>query len=658
MRAHTRWLLATLGVILVVCAGNTMGQRPDGAAPRSLPGMNSPASLVPPVELPNVAPAPVGAHRYPPAGAPLSGARVHGPTDDPAAPMNAWSPTATGAMYPRVAPPTQIALQPGEPKPAKPKTPTLPPPPTPGVKPKGKPFAPSPAPLKPTPAGEVEATDDPLGPPSPETLEKVDNVIAEVLEAEISMDLDPRRSKLIRTRVPISRFSVTNPQIVEIVQFSPQEFELIGGETGETTLTLWYGQNQALRYLITVGRDLQEEERVEVEYGILQRKINELFPNSMVQLIPIADKLIVRGQARDSEEATQILSVITGQAVDQTGRQLGPGSFVNLGTAATPSPSATDLPASNVISLLDVPGEQQVMLKVRIAELSRSALREMGADFEVFANDFTFTSALGVAGAFNAVLDTEDVRLAFQALSGNSYSKILAEPNLVTLNGQPASFIAGGEFAVPTVVGVEGVAAASTGFRGFGTQLTFTPYIIDKDRIRMTVSPSFSQINDDNTVQGIPGLNSRAVVTTVDLREGQWLAIAGLLEDTQSGSKVRVPFAGDIPILDAVFSQKQVSRGETELVILVSPELIHPMDADEVPLMLPGMEVTEPGDWAFFAGGYYEGCPDCDHRSTIWPIQRQRITEAQFRALRDAKSRGGFRRSEHRYVYGPHGFSR
>ena len=158
------------------------------------------------------------------------------------------------------------------------------------------------------------------------------------------------------------------------------------------------------------------------------------------------------------------------------------------------------------------------------------------------------------------MLSTDEVTLALRALATNSYSKILAEPNLVTLNGQSASFLAGGEFAVPTVVGVEGVAAVSTQFRGFGTQLTFTPTIIDKDRIRLMVAPSFSTLNQDLSVQGIPGLNSRAVLTTVDLREGQWLAIAGLLQDQQSGSKIRVPLIGDIPVVSALFSNRKVSR--------------------------------------------------------------------------------------------------
>ena len=224
--------------------------------------------------------------------------------------------------------------------------------------------------------------------------DKVKALIANILEPEVVMDLNLQRSKLIRTKVSVSRFSVTQPNLLEVVQYTPTEFELIGLQTGQTTLTLWFG-DEALRYLVRIAPDTAAGERAATEYGALQKKINEMFPNSIVQLIPLADKLIVRGQARDSEEAAQILSVLSGQAVNQTGAQLGPGSLVNVGTAARPTPGSTDLPASNIISLLDVPGEQQIMLKVRVAELNRTALRQMGCDLTVEAGDFSLQSLLG-----------------------------------------------------------------------------------------------------------------------------------------------------------------------------------------------------------------------------------------------------------------------
>jgi pilus assembly protein CpaC len=518
-----------------------------------------------------------------------------------------------------------------------------------------------------TPKRTTRTTFDTLV-PDEKTENKLKNLIADIIEPEAKLTLDPRRSKLIRTKRPVARFSVTDPAILEVVQFGPTEFELIGGSTGETTLTLWFdGQGgEVLRYYVRVERSDSSAQSLETEYGNLQRKINELFPNSMIQLIPVADKLIVRGQARDAEEATQIMSILRGQGTDQSGAMLGPGyggfggyggSVVAEGVAARPSADATDLPSTSLISLLDVPGERQVMLKVRVAELTRSAIREMGSQLIAQKGDFAFASNLSINGAASAVLSTTDVLLTLQALSANSYSKVLAEPNLVTLSGQPAYFISGGQFAVPTVVGIQGVAAATTNFRGFGTQIAFTPTIIDKDRIRLRVAPSFSTLNNQNSVNGIPGLNIKSVITTVDLREGQWLALAGLIQDEQEGSKGRVPLLGDIPVVDAMFSRKHIKRDETELIVLVSPELIHPLEPEQMPLVLPGMEVTEPGDWQFFLFGRWEGNPRCDHRSTVAPNYRRDVWYAKHDAVRQIKMQHGFQESEQNFVVGPHGFS-
>jgi pilus assembly protein CpaC len=268
--------------------------------------------------------------------------------------------------------------------------------------------------------------------------------------------------------------------------------------------------------------------------------------------------------------------------------------------------------------------------------------------------DFTFATNFGLNGAVSAVLDTHDLKITMEALSTNGYSKILAEPNLVTLSGFPAYFLVGGQFAVPTTVGVEGVGAITTNFKAFGTQLSFTPTVLDKDRIRLQVLPSFSTTDRSNTVSGVPGLQTRAVETTVDLREGQWLAIAGLIQDQQEGSKIRVPGVGDIPYLDTLFGRRHVKRDETELLVLVSPELVHPLEAEESPLILPGMEVTEPSDWAFYVAGDYEGRPNRDFRSTVAPVsQRPAAAGARW----EAKRQPGYQACENRYVQGPHGFS-
>ena len=498
---------------------------------------------------------------------------------------------------------------------------------------------------------EIEATDD--------TKMKVDELIEEIIPPQISMTVDPRKSKLIRLKRPVTRFSVTNPQHLDIVQYSPTEFELIGLQAGITTMTLWYpgegDEPEIIRYLVRVAPD----EGIELEYGVLEDRLNELFPCSMIQLIPVADKLIIRGQAKDAREAAEILSIASDEQVNQGGQFLGPGRTLNLGTAARPYLGETDIPTTNLINMLEVPGEQQIMLKVRVANLTRSAVRTMGSTLGITRGEFTLNSPFGGdGGGLNAVLDTGDFRLAMSMISSNAYGRLLAEPNLVTLNGRPASFLSGGEFAVPTVVGVGGVGAVSTDFRSFGTQVSFTPQLIGKDRIRLVVSPSITSTNSSNTVNGIPGLNNISVNTTVDLHEGQWLAIGGLLQDAQRGNKTRAPLLGDIPIIGTFFSQRDTARDEEEVIFFVSPELIHPLEPEEAPLILPGMEVMEPTDWDFFVVGRYEGKQGYHHRSTVWPIQRDRVYQAKKEAMCQARKLAKYQGCEAFYVYGDHGFSK
>ncbi len=215
--------------------------------------------------------------------------------------------------------------------------------------------------------------------PSMDVIEKEATLIAEVLDPELVFKIEPTRSRILRTRVPISRVSITDPSVIEINELGPSDLEVIGMKAGETTMTLWFktatGEDAILRYLVEVSSDEASQKQVEVEYGKLEKRINELFPYSRIQLIPVADKLIIRGDARDSAEASQIMAILGGQGTDQDGNLVG--GVVNIGSSAT-LPTLANLPAKNIIDLIRVPGEQQVMLKVRIAEISRSAARELG----------------------------------------------------------------------------------------------------------------------------------------------------------------------------------------------------------------------------------------------------------------------------------------
>lgn len=499
---------------------------------------------------------------------------------------------------------------------------------------------------------------------STKTKEKVHQLVDRIYESEVELSVQQRHSKIIKMKMDVFRVAIADPSKIEVVAFGAQEVEVIGKETGTTTMTLWLGEEanpQILSVQVKVEGDTSIEDLRRLEYGEFQKMINEFFPNSKVQLIPFADKLIVRGQARDEEDAVKIISIIRARSGSgSTGNGSGGGgALFSGGQAADPFPDGAVLPQATVIDMLKVPGEKQVMLKVRIAQINRSAARSESTSLIVRAGDFGFsqlfsgaaqTLANGGTGLVTASLTSKHVDMFISALAQNGYAKILAEPNLVTISGRTANFISGGEFAVPTVVGVGGAQAATTSFKGFGTQLSFLPTVLDKDRIRLQVTPTFSTINPALSVNGILGLNTQSVSTTVDLREGQVFAIAGLIQEQQRGDLNRVPFIGDIPLVGTLFSNKAVTRDETELIILISPELVHPMEPEDAPTVLPGMEVTEPGDVDFFFMNNIEGKPDVHHRSTVWYMQKKRIHQQQKDFIHQTKS-------DKYYINGDYGFS-
>lgn len=498
---------------------------------------------------------------------------------------------------------------------------------------------------------------------STKTKEKVHQLVDRIYESEVELSVQQRHSKILKMKMDVFRVAIADPSKIEVVAFGAQEVEVIGKETGTTTMTLWLGQEanpQILSVQVKVEGDNSIEDLRRMEYGEFQKMINEFFPNSKIQLIPFADKLIVRGQARDEQEATQIITIIRARSGSSSlGGGTGSGSLFANGQAADPFPEGAVLPEATVIDMMKVPGEKQVMLKVRIAQIDRSAARSASTDLIVRSGDFGWSQlfsgvaqqlANGGTGLVTASLTSSDVDLFISALAQNGYAKILAEPNLVTISGRAANFISGGEFAVPTVVGVGGAQAATTTFKGFGTQLSFLPTVLDKDRIRLQVTPTFSTVNPALSVNGILGIDTQSVSTTVDMREGQVFAIAGLIQEQQRGDLNRVPFIGDLPLVGPLFSNKAVSRDETELIILISPELVHPMESEDAPTVLPGMEVTDPGDLDFFFLNNIEGKPDVHHRSTVWYMQKKRIHQQQKDFIHQTKS-------DKYYINGDYGFS-
>lgn len=448
-------------------------------------------------------------------------------------------------------------------------------------------------------------------PPAPSTAGRLPDQISAMPAITQTLDVVQHRSQLIVGRSNITRSAIADPSIIEVAQYSPNELAIIGLQVGTTTLTLWFDKNpEPLIYLVNTVRDPSVDERRRTDLAKLERKLGLLFPNSKVYLIPFSGKIVVKGQAHDLEEASRILQIIHGAVgVPQPAANGQPRTAACSNSQQTGN--AADQSQDTIVNMLEIPGEFQVMLRVRIAELDRSQLRRMGVDLtHLLFDDRHWASDSRGKSASAGIFGNKEIRSVMNGLMANGTAKILSEPVLTVISGHSASFLSGGEFAVPRVVGVDGVAGKQTSFHNFGTSLVVTPQVLDHDLIRMNIVPEFSQLNAGNTVDGIPGVDTRRAETTVQLREGQTIVLAGLISHKTTTETSHVRFLGDLPIVgQKYFSGKRSKQDESELLILVTPEIVRPMDADEVP-PVPGHEVTAPNDCELYHCGMTEGTPD------------------------------------------------
>jgi len=341
---------------------------------------------------------------------------------------------------------------------------------------------------------------------------------------------------------------------------------------------------------------------------------------------------------------------------------------------------------TTIINRVVVPGPRQVMLHVKIAELNRQALRELGVTWLDTKGRSIMGSSAGQVGAVSAtgsgahatsadprgflqplassfsnagtatsggelfgVFDAGHFSLFINALRKNSLAKILAEPNLVALDGQPARFLVGGEFPFPVPQSSSlpgGTAVVTIQFKRFGTILNFLPEILPNDVIRLDVEPVISQLNFSQSttvnLSQVPSIVERSARTVVELREGQTLAIAGLLQITTDASTSRVPGLGDLPFLGPMFSFNTITTVETEMIILVTPELVAPLDRHEV-TETPGARVNQPTDAEFYFLGRLEGKLGTELRAT--------------KAEQDPLNLMKHFQSEREWVIGPHGYA-
>ncbi len=267
-----------------------------------------------------------------------------------------------------------------------------------------------------------------------------------------------------------------------------------------------------------------------------------------------------------------------------------------------------------VTNLMMVGGSQQVMLKVRFAEMSRDVSKNLssgltaqytdpdvtlGAAGNSTGTSFPITAAAG--GSVGAAFSLGDVAIdmLISALEAKGMSRVLAEPNLVAVSGESASFLAGGEFPVPTDAGDGKIAVE---FKPFGITLDFTPVVIDDDLIRLELD---TEVSEPRAFGENTGVNASSASTQVELRDGQSFAIAGLLQDSFSDGIEQTPWLGDIPILGALFRSTSYTRRQSELVIIITAYLVSPTDGDL--LALPTDRMRIPTEMELFLGGKVEG---------------------------------------------------
>jgi pilus assembly protein CpaC len=390
-----------------------------------------------------------------------------------------------------------------------------------------------------------------------------------VTQAERVVSITKGGSALLVNPVPIARFSVGDPGIAEATVVSPTEVILNGKGLGTTTLFVWDNSSQVRVYSVEVTADAPG----------LERYLRSLMPDEDIQVSASGNSITLSGTVKDPNTVARATQIAQG-----TGAQ--------------------------VIDNLIAPPAVQVLLKVRFAEINRTALKDWATrlrtlnpqDLSDNGNWSGFTEPSASTNTIGFLLDSgnSEIEALVQAATQRGDLRTLAEPNLLTLPGKEAYFLAGGEFPYPTIQSGNSSNVTIT-FKEFGIKLRFTPNIARNGAIRLAVKPEVSTLDFANglTISGfeIPSLRTRRAETEVELREGQHLTVAGLLDNEATRSLTKIPILGDIPILGELFKSRALRQRRTELVVVVTPQLV--MASDSAPSLPTGEPGTTPpaGSW-------------------------------------------------------------
>lgn len=477
-------------------------------------------------------------------------------------------------------------------------------------------------PALPTAVAQDEKT-DPKGAPKAQPPKDRDTGVAEV-------KIDPRTNALI---IPVGGFVRFDGKLAEIpadILVSREDFVQVRTDPNNPKVLLLTGRAPGLAQITLLFKDRPRQTYdvvVQPDFELLKTIIRRTAPTANVEVTPgLGNTLILSGYVTTPQEADTIARL----AISQVG--------------GTPQ---------NVINMLQIGGVQQVQIDVVIASVDRSEIRSRGFDFAVSGTTVTFSSLVSglltpptgfgagtVAFSPNANLQLGVAPAGFfsalQALRTEGLAKFLAEPRVVTQSGRPAQFLAGGRQAV--LGPASGINGPGVVFEQVGTQLNVVPIVMGNGKVWLEVQPSIRTVNQGLGIQttfgATPGFTENSIQVAVELESGQTFAIGGLIQNSVQASANKVPVLGDLPFIGTGFSSIRYEERESELVILVTPRLVHPMDCNQVPRRLPGRETRSPDDYELFLenileaprgqrkvwnGRCYNAAWKCDPSANVFP---------------------------------------
>ncbi|MBL4801675.1 MAG: type II and III secretion system protein family protein [Emcibacter sp.] len=416
-------------------------------------------------------------------------------------------------------------------------------------------------------------------------------------------NIEVGKGTLIRFKEPANNIFIANAKIADLQIKSPTLVYIFGKQQGETNLYAVNDDDKVVyEGVISVNHNL----------GNLEKALQHVIPNANIQVQSYSGLLVLTGNVDSAEDAEDARRM----AADFIGKK------------------------STIINKLQIATPVQVNLRVRIAEIGRDTRKQLGFNWEnLFVNGSTAIGMVQGSDVLNLIPDPTgltnnlikqfavqgrgvnslfggfragnfDINYIIDALETEGVLSILAEPNLTTLSGEPASFLAGGEYPVPTLDDGQVVIE----FKEFGISLEFTPVVLSNGRINMHIKPEVSQLSSNGsiTLQGfnIPALSTRRVETTIELGSGQSFAVAGLLQNSVTHDLEKFPWLGDIPILGTLFRSSKFRRQETELVIIVTPYIVEPHKGGTMPMPTDGFQAPNDFDRYIKGQSYATRKPD------------------------------------------------